>query len=269
MTSKELNETSTSSSVYNREYFTTCCDGYEQFSITSGQALPPRLQIPFELANVQPSMQIVDLGCGRGEIVLHCVRKGADVWGLDYAWDALSLAQENLRRLAQPPELARWGVLQTNARQLPFCDSSMDLVFMLDIVEHLYPRELADTLREVLRILRPGGRLIVHTMPNLLYYRYGYPVYRGLQRIRGQLLPSNPRARWAFQHVHVNEQTPISLSKAMQASGFRVVVWLRSTQDYNYEQNRYIRWGMKFLTRVYPFRWIFCNDIFAIGTKEL
>jgi ubiquinone/menaquinone biosynthesis C-methylase UbiE len=256
------------SETYTREYFMSCCDGYRQFSETRGQELQERLLLPLSLAALQPGMRVVDVGCGRGEIVFHAARKECQVWGIDYAPEAVRVAKETLTEVCLSEELARWVVAQVNARQMPFSDDSVDVIFMLDVVEHLYPHELDEAMKEAFRILRPGGRLIVHTMPSLWYYHFGYPVYRGLQRLRGQHLPANPRDRWDYSHVHVNEQTPIRLKKTIRQSGFTAKVWLRSVQNYDYESNWVMRWGMKFLTTIYPFRWIFCNDIFAIGTKK-
>jgi ubiquinone/menaquinone biosynthesis C-methylase UbiE len=229
--------------------------------------LPLRLSIPLELAGVQAGMRVVDVGCGRGEILLHSARRGARSWGLDYAREAVLLTRELLLSGAGGQERELIAVGQANAAQLPFASGHADLVFMLDVVEHLYPPELKAALDEAWRILQPGGRLVVHTMPNLWYYRVGYPIYRGLQRLRGERLPADPRERWDFRHVHVNEQTPARLRKALQESRFKARVWLTSTQSYEYESNPLVRRGMVFLVNTLPFKWAFCNDIFAIGTK--
>jgi SAM-dependent methyltransferase len=212
-------------------------------------------------------MRVVDVGCGRGEILLHSAGRGALAWGLDYAREAVLLTRELLGASAGKEQRARIGVGQANATRLPFASDQADLVFMLDVVEHLYPPELKAALAEAWRILRPGGRLVVHTMPNLWYYRFGYPLYRSLQGLRGERLPADPRTRWDFRHVHVNEQTPISLRKALKESRFEARVWLATTQSYEYESNPLVRRGMNFLVRALPFKWAFCNDIFAIGTK--
>ena len=186
---------------YTQEYYESCCDGYDEFKSTQGRILPFRLQIPLDLANIKKGMRVVDIGSGRGELVLHCAERGALVWGLDYASEALSLVNTALDdiRVAFSDRL---GFQQADARSLPFASGSVDVVFMLDIVEHLYPDELKKTFDEVWRILIPDGRVIVHTMPNLWYYRYGYPLFRTIQSIRGEKLPKNPRDRWAFSHVH-------------------------------------------------------------------
>jgi cyclopropane fatty-acyl-phospholipid synthase-like methyltransferase len=252
---------------YTREYFEKCCEGHEQFILSHGEVLPLRLIIPLNLAEIEPGMRVVDLGCGRGEMVLHCAFRGAWVWGLDYAIDALKLSKEMLDQVIERDVLSKLSIQQSNAVDLPFANKSVDIVFMLDVVEHLYPKELEQSFNEVFRILQPGGRLIVHTMPNLWYYRFGYPLYRLFQKLRGKNIPRDPRSRWAFAHVHVNEQTPHNLRKSLTGAGFKTRVWLKTTQNYEYEESKIIRSVMSFLTKAYPFRLIFCNDIFAIAEK--
>lgn len=253
------------SSAYTHDYYVNCCDGYAEFSASRGDVLPRRLQLAYELAGVRAGMHILDIGCGRGELLIHAARQGATATGLDYAAAAVAIARD---AVADVQTAAPIHVLQSSSLYLPFAENSIDCIFMLDVVEHLLPAELDQTLRESLRVLKPGGRMVIHTMPNLWYYHLGYPVYRGLQRLRGQRLPANPRERWAYHHVHVNEQTPTRLYQSVKAAGFATRVWLQSTQSYEYETNQLVRWGMTALVSVYPFRWIFCNDIFAVGVKR-
>jgi ubiquinone/menaquinone biosynthesis C-methylase UbiE len=255
------------SEAYTREYYEHCCEGHLEFKLTRGQSLLPRLAIPLELADITPGQTIVDIGSGRGEIILHCAQKGAKAWGLDYSEQAVIIADAALSEMAEDYYKKAIAIQQADATRLPFPNDSIDLVFMLDVVEHLYPDQLAQAFTEIHRILKPGGRLIVHTMPSLWYYHYGYPVYRWLQRLRGQQLPEDPRDRWQYKEVHVNEQTPAALRNALRDASFQTRVWLQTTVDYDYEKNSLVRHGMEFLTRVYPFRWIFCNDIFGIGVK--
>jgi len=256
------------STVYTREYFETNCDGYREFDATQGRELPLRMRLATELAEIGPGRMVLDVGCGRGEIIIHSARQGATAWGLDYATEGLRLAGSALSSLNDEQARARIALQQADARRLPFGSETIDVVFMLDVVEHLYPQELAETLSEIRRVLRPAGKLVVHTMPNLWYYRFGYPAFRVFQRLRGHRLPADPRDRWALAHeVHVNEQTPPSLRKALEAQGFQARVWLRSTQTYDNVASGYVRWGMRFLAGAYPFRWVFCNDIFAVAHK--
>lgn len=253
---------------YAREYFERWCHGAAEFSATGGATLPLRLRVPFDVARVQAGQRVLDVGCGRGEIALHCAQRGALVWGVDYAPAALALVKEALQRAA-PEVRERIELIQADARLLPFLDESVDVAFMLDVVEHLNPDELDQALHEVRRVLRPGRPLVVHTMPNLWYYAGGYRLYRLVQRVRGITLPNDPRDRWPFKDVHVNEQTPLSLWRTLRRHGFTTRVWLQNTQLYTYEQNRLIRFIMTFLVQFPIINLVFCNDIFAIAYKPV
>lgn len=259
---------SVSSAEYTRDYYLTSCQGHEEFISSKGKILPLRLSIPLELAQLSEGMQVIDIGCGRGEIIIHSAFKGSLAWGIDYAYHALELTKEAVYDFTDPHIQKNISLQQADARMLPFSDASADVVFMLDVVEHLLPDELRAALDEAWRILKPGGQVIIHTMPNLWYYRIGYPIYRLLQRLRGERLPADPRQRWEYSHVHVNEQTPRKLKIALRASKFTTRVWLQSTVSYDYESNNIVRYGMEFLSSKPPFRSIFCNDIFATGLKS-
>ena len=252
---------------YSEDYFLSECHGWDEYCASGGMTLPRRLQVPFDLGAISPGMRVMDIGCGRGEIALHCALSGADVVALDYSNDALRLTK---RILGRQPEGVRGRVhlQRVEAQHLPFARETFDRVFMLDIVEHLHPPELERVFGEVYRVLRPDGYLVVHTMPNLWYLRYGYPLYRLVQRARGQYLPADPRRRWRHGDVHVNEQDVRRLSRALRDAGFRSKVWLRVTESFDREENRIARGVMRLLATVYPFRWVFCNDIFAIAGKD-
>jgi ubiquinone/menaquinone biosynthesis C-methylase UbiE len=257
------------SADYTRDYYLTSCQGHEEFISSKGKVLPLRLSLPLELAELTQGMRVIDVGCGRGEIVIHSAFNELYAWGIDYAYQALKLAKEAVNEFTHQEIREKIGLQQAEAAYLPFSNESADVIFMLDVVEHLLPAELSQALTEVWRVLRPGGRVVIHTMPNLWYYRIGYPIYRFMQAIRGEKLPADPRQRWEYSHVHVNEQTPGNLKSALRDSRFETRVWLQSTVSYEYEKNYFIRRGMEFVTRTPPFRTVFCNDIFAIGVKPI
>ncbi|HNT74206.1 MAG TPA: class I SAM-dependent methyltransferase [Anaerolineae bacterium] len=98
-----------------------------------------------------PDVRVLDLGCGRGGIVERLGSIGH--WqGVDP--DAWSLREHRM------PSLPRSCA---GAMHLPFAKGAFDLVVASWVLEHL-PRP-AQTLREIARILRPGGRLVFLT-PN-------------------------------------------------------------------------------------------------------
>ncbi len=254
---------STPSRCYDEAYFLTACEGYETFEQHTS-AVSPRLAADLALLAPRPGERILDVGCGRGEVVLHCVEKGAHVYGLDYSAAALTL----VRQRGDAGSIGmRFG--RADAKALPFPNRAFDKLMMSDIVEHLHPWELARALHEAWRVLDNDGKLIIHTAPNLWYYRFGYPLYRLFERLRGNCLPSNPRDRFPYHHLHVNEQSLLSLKRSLRQAGFHPRVWLANIQfPLQDEIPPYFRTLLKILLGVWPFRWVFRNDVFAVAHKR-
>jgi len=92
--------------------------------------------------------RILDVGCGTGANLLMLSKYG-DAEGVDVSEDALAFCRE--RGLA--------NVKLGAAEALPYDDGTFDLVTALDVVEHL-DDDLAG-LREMRRVLRPGGRVLL------------------------------------------------------------------------------------------------------------
>ena len=244
--------------AYDVTYFTHECQGHEEFGRGDDKRLPLRLSKALALAGNLSGKRVLDLGCGRGELVHYGHQHGALMVGADYAPAALQLAQQIL-----PPEGAY--LAQADVSALPFANDTFDLVLALDLVEHLYPYQLDAMLSEVFRILAPGGRLIVHTMPNLWYYRYGYPLYRLAQRLRGHRLPKDPRDR--SRHVHVNIQSVPMLRAYLSRAGLEANVRLENTQTFAQESSPLAQRVYRFMATTYPLAWVFCNDLFGIAKK--
>lgn len=279
MSSKEKN--SLPSRLYTEEYFLTACEGFDVFIESEGKHLSRRLSDAFSVAEVRPGMRLLDVGCGRGEIVRHCMRLGIEAFGVDYAEvaalmtrDAIT-AQREATYLAKANEEAvgtrKAGVCRSDAKRLPFPTEHFDRVLMFDVVEHLYPWELQQAMREVRRVLKKDGQFIIHTAPNRWYDVYAYPWVRRVRTVLGQgdRYPKDPRAITpANQDVHVNEQDMISLKRALNAAGFNARIWLDSPR-----QDRQERIFMAVLRRIAfgvpPFRWFFEREVFAVAKKRL
>jgi len=284
---------SVSPDVYDSRYFFASCEGYEDFRKSGGRKLGARFQKALELAQIHPGERVLDIGCGRGELVVHAAMLGAQAVGIDYAEEAVRIAEEALA--GHPAEVRdRTDVQLMNARALEFDDRSFDLAVMSDVVEHLYPHELAEALRETWRVLRPGGRLIVHTCPNRLLYELTYPVYirnvhRVVRRVAemahyqsyvmgpslsvGREFPRSDDER----RVHVNEQTAAGLALSLGECGFRV----RKTEYWEIpHQLPYLSRRMTIelmlldsvrylrpLSYVWPLNRLFANHIWVVAEK--
>ncbi|HUS81999.1 MAG TPA: methyltransferase domain-containing protein [Dehalococcoidia bacterium] len=284
---------SVSPDVYDNRYFFASCEGYKEFRESGGRKLGARFQKALELARIRPGERVLDIGCGRGELVVRAALLGAHAVGIDYAEEAVHIAEEAL--VGYPPEVRdRTDVRQMNARAMDFADESFDLAFMSDVVEHLYPRELAEAVRETRRVLRPGGRLIIHTCPNRLVYEVTYPVYiRNVHRVvcrvaeiagyQSYVIGPNLSVGREFprsedeHRVHVNEQTAPELARLLGESGFDV----RKTEYWEIpHQLPYMSRRMMFelmlldsvrylrpLSFVWPLNRLFANHIWMVAER--
>ena len=240
---------------YDEAYFLNSCEGYEEFIVSEGAHLSRRLSQAFAVAQVKPGMRVLDVGCGRGEILYSCADLGIEAHGIDFAPVAVRMAKR-----------AGWAC-QANAKYLPYRDAVFDRVLMFDIVEHLHTWELRQALAEVRRVLHPDGRLIVHTAPNAWYDRCAYPVVRLVRTLMGQgeRYPRDPRAIVpANLDVHVNEQSVFSLWWVLARTGFRAKVWL-DTPPQNRSEGPVLAAARRVLFNCPPFQWFFEREVFAVA----
>ena len=259
------------STLYTEDYFLTACEGYEEFVESHGEHLSRRLTAAFDVASVEPGMRVLDVGCGRGEILRHCARLGARAYGIDYADVAVKMSRDVARAEASTVNQAAIGVYRADAKFLPYPEATFDRVLAFDVVEHLFPWELDAALQEARRVLRPGGMLAIHTAPNRWYDRYAYPLVRWVRTVqgRGAHYPANPRALnvAANVDVHVNEQDVLSLRRYFKRAGLgHVKVWLDSPPQHRNE-NAVFRVLRRIAFDMPPFRWFFEREVFAVGTK--
>ena len=260
------------STLYTEEYFLTACEGYDVFLESEGRHLSRRLNDAFAMADVQSGMRLLDVGCGRGEIIRHCIKMGVEAYGIDYAEVAALMTRDviNQETLASNTEVKSSGVCRADAKYLPFPDRYFDRVLLFDVVEHLYPWELQHALLEIHRVLSDQGQLIIHTAPNRWYDTYAYPLVRLFRRImgQGQDYPRDPRAIIPVnQDVHVNEQDLLSMHRNLKASGFKGKVWLDSPpQD---RKEGAVMSGLHWTAfKVPPLRWFFEREVFAVAQKR-
>lgn len=261
------------SSLYTEEYFLTACEGYDVFLESEGKHLSRRLHDAFSKADVRAGMRLLDVGCGRGEIIRHCMHLGIEAFGIDYAEVAALMTAKAIKQESDLHDelTSPIGVCRADAKRLPFPNGYFDRVLLFDVVEHLYPWELNQSLIEIRRVLNHNGRLIIHTAPNRWYDKYAYPVVRLGRRLLGQgdQYPKNPRAIIPVnQVVHVNEQDMWSMNRTLKQTGFSSEVWLDSPPRSKGEG--FLIDGLHWMAfSVPPFRWFFERELFAVARKRV
>lgn len=115
--------------------------------------------------------RVLDLGCGLGEYVRAFARRGAHAVGTDIAGDRLAEAQQ---RVVDTATRGVTGFLGAAGEALPFADATFDLVVLNEVIEHV--QDDRATLREVARVLRPGGTCVLFA-PNRLFPFETHGVY--------------------------------------------------------------------------------------------
>lgn len=224
---------------YDRDYYLENMEGGELFVSTGGRAITPRHAKLLEMTDIRPGHRVLDVGCGRGELVLQAGLRGAHAQGFDYSEAAIALANEALATYDDAFR-ARVSFSVGDAVRLRESGERFDRIFFIDVWEHLHPHEVEQTLATIHALLADDGELIVHTAPNLLFYRVSYPVIRALYPLirrvfpaaaalaatkpnwQGDTLPKDPEEGQGYnERVHVNEQTPFTLRATLAKAGFR------------------------------------------------
>lgn len=114
-----------------------------------------------ERSGIKPGMKVLDLGCGSGAFtpsVARMVGTRGKVYALDIQADMLKQLERKLARL-ENRDIKNIKLIEGNAYKLPFDNASLDLVYMVTVLQEIPDRNRA--LREVKRVLKPGGFLAV------------------------------------------------------------------------------------------------------------
>ncbi|MEK7517635.1 MAG: class I SAM-dependent methyltransferase [Patescibacteria group bacterium] len=162
--------------AYTREYYLTDCTGHDEFKKSYGEKLEPRFRELVKYFKIKPKMRVLDVGCGRGEIVLYAAKEGAEGFGIDYSKDAIYLAN-SLRKKKSKEIQQKMHFFIMDAKDLKFPNSYFDIIVLTDVVEHLYPEELDIVFKGIKRVLKKEGEVIIHTAPNKLFNDFGYKYY--------------------------------------------------------------------------------------------
>ncbi|MGI9116929.1 MAG: methyltransferase domain-containing protein [Gaiellales bacterium] len=111
-------------------------------------------QLQIDLLGPLEGAAVLDIGCGPGIYARDLAQRGARVTAIDSAPAMLAAAEAEARAAGVAIELATG-----DASALPFPDASFDAAVLVQVIE--YVPDAVGALREIARVLRPGGRLLV------------------------------------------------------------------------------------------------------------
>lgn len=170
---------------------------------------------------LRPGERVLDVGAGTGASAAELARSGAYVVGTDLSLGMLAVGRR------QRPELP---LLAGDALALPFADASFDAVTISFTLRNLV--DPIAGLRELLRVTRPGGRLVVceFSHPTQRAFRAVYLSYlmRALPRV-ARLVSSNPAAYvYLADSIRAWPDQP-TLAEWLGQAGWRRVAWRNLT----------------------------------------
>jgi SAM-dependent methyltransferase len=128
-----------------------------------------RVRLLLATAGIAHGTDALEVGCGTGLFLRATADAGAQVTGLDVSPDLLAIARQRTAGLQNV------RLVSGDAEHLPFADASFDAVYGSSVLHHV---DLARTLSEVFRVLRPGGR-VAFAEPNALNPHIAFTFHAG------------------------------------------------------------------------------------------
>jgi len=110
-------------------------------------------------ASIKPGESVLDCGCGTGTLAIVVKRllgKTGKVYGIDISKDQLAIAKRKASE--QGLEIA---FEKASIDEMPFPDSSFDVIFSTLMLHHVPPAVRERAFREMRRVLKPNGRIVV------------------------------------------------------------------------------------------------------------
>ena len=198
---------------------------------------------------VSPRDRLLDVGCGTGNVLRLARPHFGECRGVDLSGNLLG-------------ELAKresdFRLIAGEADQLPFGNDRFDLLTMYGVLHHLVDHE--SVFRTAHRVLKPGGALYADHDPNYFFGRF-YHFYYRMRYLNQPGFGTEDADMSEWHHTRTGGLNPFVMKKLLHKAGFSdVQIHFRITTNPALSLPfKVIRFLMRSLTRVYPFKSLYTH----------
>ena len=221
------------------EFFDARADAYDREynePTAGGYALRVRRQRVLELFD-RPGGKVLDVGCGPGVMAQEMASRGCEFWGVDGSEKMLEICQQRFG--------GRTGMRfqRGDAAALAFANEFFDAVLCMGVIDAVADRRRA--VREMLRVLKPGGTLIItftnSASPYSWWKKYVFydavAAYHGVRRRLGfgrpgVTLPPNPRGRTLYNRRAARELLQSEGADVVAVRGYFYNIFLAPMDEF-------------------------------------
>ena len=114
---------------------------------------PPELLINFVDEKIALSSNILELGCGAGNYIIHLSKMGYQATGVDFSEAAIQIAQET----ANSNNLNCSFIVADVVEDLSMTNNTFDFIYDWELLHHIFPGQRYRFLQNVHKLLKPGG----------------------------------------------------------------------------------------------------------------
>jgi len=213
------------------------------------------------LLDIKQGDRILDIGCADGAMMVYCGLQGAEVYGADLSPAFIEKANQYLKRFN-----IKGAAKLCDVRKTEFPDGYFDKVVSGDFFEHLSIEDNILALKEVKRVLKPGGVLIIKT-PNLTYLRFSRFFKQIIQivRLKNPLDVVIPHTQ-GDSPQHIGLTTKGRMVKVIRAAGF---MNFKFHYDVNSKLDRRNYACAELFTEMPLLRDIFAEELIAVVYKPV
>lgn len=159
---------------------------------------------------------VLEFGCGLGDLLADMLAAGHNCYAVEQSPQMVAAARDTLKSRGLGTQAT---VIQGSAQHVPFSDASFDTVVSTFPSEYIYD---PDTIAEVERVLRPGGRLIVIEGANLLPVGFLQPWLVLIQMLiygPSTLFRGRKETRMPWEHDQEEDQSEANILHTDRSTG--------------------------------------------------